>query len=392
MTGGTVIGRERRKLALAGVVALLALVPGLLGDSRAHARGVSFILDPVASFNQPIDVRQAPGEPDLLFVAEKGGRVRVMENGVISPTPFLSITNRVASGGEEGLLSLAFHPNYQQNRRLYVLYVNQRPGHDIQVDQFKVRKSDPTRANHRKRRKVIVVQHNQADNHNGGQLQFEPGTNDLYISVGDGGPQGDPENDAQDPTSLLGKLLRITPRGRGYDVPGDNPYAGSPGRKQVYALGLRNPFRFSFDSQNGALTAGDVGGTQWEEVNYVADPAPGLNFGWQDFEGTNATGFSIPPAASPHTPPVHEYPNGAGPDAVTGGYVVRDPDLPALAGQYLFADFFDGDLLTIQVPAGTAGTPVGLNLPNLAAFGEGLGGQIYVASLNGQVSALEPGP
>ena len=381
------------RLALGGAFALATAALSLLlgGSTPARAGESAFALDHLGDFNQPVDVREAPGEKDLLFVVEKAGKIRVVEEGMTLAKPFLDITNRVSSMGEEGLLSLAFHPNYPRNRRFYVFYVNTDAGHDVEVDQFKRRKGSAVRAIKRSRKELLVVQHNQANNHNGGQLQFAPDTKHLYISIGDGGPQGDPENDAQRRTSLLGKLLRIIPRGGGgYDVPDDNPFVGRKGRRQIYARGLRNPFRFSFDSENGALTIGDVGGSQREEVDYVANPQPGLNFGWNDFEGTLETDFGLGANANPHTPPIYDYPNGAGPDAVTGGYVVRDPDLPALVGQYLYADFYDGDLLTLTVPAGTAGTPVGLNVPNLSSFGEGTDGQIYVASLNGPVHALEP--
>jgi len=391
MTGGTVIGKEgRAQIALGAAVGLVALLGGLALGGRADARGAAFELEQVGDFNAPVDVRDAPGEPSLLLVVEKAGKVRVVDDGITLAKPFLNIKKRVSSGGEEGLLSLAFHPNYERNRRFYVFYVNTKPGHDVEVAQYKRQKNSEVRAAKKSRRKTLYVQHNQANNHNGGQLQFEPGTNDLYVSVGDGGPQGDPEDDAQDPGSMLGKLHRITPRGKGgYEVPADNPFVGIAGRDEVYALGLRNPFRFSFDSGSGALTIGDVGGSEREEIDYVAAPAPGLNFGWNDFEGTLETDFGIGADADPHTPPIHEYPNGAGPDAVTGGYVVRDPGLPALAGEHLYADFYDGDLLTLEVPAGTPGTPIGLNVPQLASFGEGLDGQIYVVSLAGDVFRLE---
>jgi len=393
MTGGTAIGGAMPKLELAAGVLAAALTGVLLGSGRAEAGGGSFALDPVGEFNQPVDVRQAPGEPDLLFVVEKAGKIRVVEGGEILAKAFLNIKKRVSSSGEEGLLSLAFHPNYERNRRFYVFYVNTDTGHDVEVDQFKRRKGSAVRAIKRSRKQLIVVQHNQANNHNGGQLQFAPGTKHLYISIGDGGPQGDPENDAQKRTRLLGKLLRIIPRGGGdYDVPADNPFLGRKGRKQIYARGLRNPFRFSFDSENGALTIGDVGGTDWEEVNYVADPDPGLNFGWNDFEGMHETTFGIPPLADPHTPPIHEYANDAATCAITGGYVVRDPDLPALDGQYVFADFCEGELRAIQVPSGAAGQPIGLDAGNPSSFGEGLDGQIYVVSLGGGVFALESAP
>ena len=395
VTAGTVIGMEgtRRRLGLASAALAVAVGAALAVGSTASAGEPAFSLDPVGDFEQPVHVDDAPGDDKRLFVVEKQGKVRVVVNGNVRKRPFLNITERVEAGGEQGLLSIAFHPKYATNRRFYVFYVNHDDGNDLQVDQFKRRAASRVRAVKSSRRTVIKVQHNQANNHNGGQLQFGPDRN-LYIATGDGGPQTDPENDAQKRSSLLGKILRIRPKGTGgYTVPTDNPYAQSGGRDEIWALGLRNPFRFSFDSQSGALTIGDVGGSDWEEVDYVADPPPGLNFGWNDYEGAHETTFGIGPLASPHTPPIHEYANAGSPAcAVTGGYVVRDPGLPPLAGQYLFADYCLDGLRTITVPAGAPGTPVGLSPQDVVSFGEGPGRQIYVVSLGGEVSALELAP
>ncbi|MEO8091517.1 MAG: PQQ-dependent sugar dehydrogenase [bacterium] len=393
MTGGTVIGREggRRAATVAAVAIATVALAALVGRAPAGAGVSDYTLEDIGDFDQPVHVAEAPGAPDLLFVVEKPGVVRVLDNGVEQATPFLKMRRRVSDSGEQGLLSIAFHPNYAQNRRFFVFYVNTDSGHDLQVDQFRRSQDSELRADKSSRRKVIVIQHDQADNHNAGQLQFGPDDR-LYISTGDGGPQGDPENDAQRKSSLLGKILRIRPRYQGgYTAPGTNPFVGAPGADEVFARGLRNPFRFSFDRDTDALTIGDVGGSAYEEVDYVADGGLGANFGWNDYEGSQETTFGIGQNAPGHVPPIHEYPNGLGADAVTGGYVVRDPGLPGLQGQYVFADFYDGDLLTIQVPSGAAGTPVDLQVDYPSSFGEGLDGQIYVVSLNGDVFALEQG-
>jgi glucose/arabinose dehydrogenase len=381
------------RLALAAVVALAVVVVWALTVSdRARARG-GFDLVEVGNFNSPVHADDAPGADGLLFVVEQGGKIRVLRDEKKVKKPFLDITDIVRSGGEEGLLSVAFHPGYDDNRRFYVFYTNSKG--DIRIDQFKRKQSGRLRASRASRARVIKIEHDQAANHNGGQLQFGP-DGYLYAGIGDGGPQGDPEDDAQDPANLLGKLIRIDPLGRGgYDVPAGNPYAdnGDPGADEIFSIGLRNPWRFSFDSVTGAITIGDVGGRDWEELDYVsgADPGLGANFGWNDYEGFTETSFGTPPNASPHTEPIAAFSHDA-PDnfnAITGGYVVNDPGLPALTGQYLFADYFIGEVRAVQVPSGADGTEVGVSASSIASFAEGEGNQIYVISRNGPVLRLE---
>lgn len=393
MIGGT-IGRERGRRLLAAVALLLALVPALGGHAQARA-GQTYVLDDLGDFQNPVFADNAPGAPNLLFVVEQRGVVQVLEDGQLQDKPFLDISSRVQFGGEQGLLSIAFHPNYASNRRFYVYYINEDAGNDIEVDQYRARQANPLRADRDSRRRTIIVQHNQADNHNGGQLQFGD-DGDLYMGTGDGGPQGDPENDAQDTDRLLGKILRISPRGSGgYEIPPDNPYVGGPGRNQIFALGLRNPYRFSLDSADGALTIGDVGGDAQEEVDYEPDGGLGANFGWNDYEGFDETGFGIGPNADPYEPPILDYDHSSpGSEAISGGYVIHDPDLPALAGRYIYADFYDGALRTLVPGEGGASgdAALGLNAGLVSGFGEGANGQIYVVDYNGNVYALEPGP
>jgi glucose/arabinose dehydrogenase len=393
MTGGTVIGSDASRargvlaaLLVAGACAA-ALVAG--GSSASAGPAGGYFLDEVGTFNRPVHVDDDGVNPELLFIVEVAGTIRVVKGGNKKRKPFLDIVDIVGSGGEEGLLSVAFHPGYADNRRFYVVYTTN--GGDIRVDQFKRRDDKPTRARFGSREKVIKIQHDQGSNHNGGQLQFGD-DGDLYISVGDGGPQEDPEDDAQRTDSLLGKILRISPRaGGGYDVPTDNPYVGGKGLDEIFALGLRNPYRFSFDSETGALTIGDVGGNAFEEVNYEADGGLGANFGWNDFEGLEETTFGFEPPANPHAEPIHAYPH-TGVAAITGGYVVRDPGLPDLQGQYLFADHFEGELRAIEVPSGDPGAALDIPISRPSSFGEGAGRQIYVVSLDGGVFALEPNP
>ena len=313
----------------------------------------------------------------------------------IHAASFLDISKRVATtGAEEGLLSIAFHPRYEKNRRFFVFYVNTQPGHDLQVDQFKHRRDSTVRARARSRQTTLIVPHDQANNHNGGQLQFGPDDH-LYVSTGDGGPQRDPENDAQSSDSLLGKILRISPREEGsYDIPKSNPFAGGPGRGEIFATGLRNPYRFTFDAETGAIAIGDVGLAAFEEVDYEpAGGALGANFGWNDYEGFQQTTFGTAPLADPHEPPIHAYSDAPGPcEAITGGYVVRDPDLPTLGGRYIYADYCGGPLRSL-VPAEDGASDdasLGLSPAHVSSFGEGTARQLYVVSRDGPVYALEP--
>jgi glucose/arabinose dehydrogenase len=389
MAGGTVIGREGRRLGLALGAALVALLAALATGGSARAGLLDFNLVDIGNFNSPVHVDDAPGAEGLLFVVQQRGTIKVLDDEVKKKTPFLDIRDIVQAGGEEGLLSVAFHPDYDTNRRFYVYYTNHQG--DIRIDQFKRRAADPLRASVRSRKKVIKVDHDQASNHNGGQVQFGP-DGYLYLATGDGGPQQDPEDDAQDTDSLLGKILRIDPLGQGgYDVPADNPYVGVAGADEIFALGLRNPWRFSFDSMTGALTVGDVGGTAYEEVDYVADGGLGANFGWNDYEGFAETAFGIGDNASPHTEPIAVFSHGA-PDnfcAIAGGYVVRDPGLPALTGQYVLGDLCANEIRAIQVPSGAEGTDIGVSGNDVVAFGEGEDAQIYVVDLGGDVFRLE---
>ncbi|MGI9019963.1 MAG: PQQ-dependent sugar dehydrogenase [Solirubrobacterales bacterium] len=391
MTGGTVIGREGRRPAIAGAIALvLAALIALAGGQRAEAGPPpEFRLVDLGNFHDPVHVSEAPDSPNVVFVVSRSGKIRVLKNGRKRTAPFLDIRDLVQAGGEEGLLSVAFHPDYGLNRQFYVYYVDNQG--DIQIDQFRRRANEPLRAGLGSRRPVITIPHNQASNHNGGLVMFGP-DDLLYAGIGDGGPQQDPENDAQSTGTLLGKLIRIDPLdGGSYTSPPANPYVGVEGRDEIFALGLRNPWRFSFDSLTGALTIADVGGADREEVDYVADGGLGDNFGWNDYEGFVETSFGIGGNASPHTAPIADFSHND-PDnfcAITGGYVVRDPGLPALSGQYVFSDLCANAIEAITVPAGAAGTEIGLSVPLPVSFGEGENGQIYVVALGGDVFRLE---
>jgi glucose/arabinose dehydrogenase len=239
---------------------------------------------------------------------------------------------------------------------------------------------------------VLVIPHPNHENHNGGQIEFGPDGN-LYIGTGDGG--GSSGDNARRLDSLLGKLLRIGPRGDGprdYTVPADNPYVGLPGRDEIYSYGLRNPWRFSFDSATGNVAIGDVGDQSWEEVDYeTLSGARGANFGWPQWEGNTLHDIARP-GPDPPQAPIHTYSSSglSGNCAVTGGYVVHDPSLPTLAGRYLYADWCRGDIMSFvpHLNGASDNRAEGLHVSFPSSFGEGARGHIYVASLNGRVYRL----
>ena len=366
-------------VAAAALAVLLTLtVAGREPDSRAGAGVTGLGLDQVGTFEAPVYVDSAPRKRKLLFVVEQQGTIRVLRNGRKLSRPFLDLSDRVQSAGfEEGLLSVAFHPKYKKNRRFFVYYTNTEGNN--QVDGFKTRKKNPVRAKPKSRRKVLELAHPVASNHNGGQLQFGPDKL-LYLAPGDGAVEADK---AQDRNSLLGKLLRIKPkRKRGYRSPKSNPFVGEAGRDEIYALGLRNPYRFSFDSKTGDISIGDVGQSAWEELDHeTLASAKGANFGWPTFEG-NVGG----PAPPNYRAPVHVYPNDAGTCAVTAGVVVRDPALPSLAGRLVYADYCGNEIRSLNPDAGTpTDTSTGLSISSATSFGETSGGKVYVTSHSGPV-------
>ncbi len=383
-----------RKSALA--VLAVAVAAAVAATGAAGQTGLR--LAKVGDFNAPVYAEDAPGAKRLLFVVEQPGVVRVLRRHRTLPRPFLDISELVGFGGEQGLLSIAFPPDYERSRRFYVYYTNKQG--DIEIDEFKRSRRSDVRATKSSRRVVLVINHRQASNHNGGQLQFGP-DGMLYIGTGDGGGSGDGFDNARHPGNLLGKLLRIDPRppkpGSGaprlpYRIPADNPYggAGNSGADEVYAYGLRNPWRFSFDGN--LLAIGDVGQGSIEEVDVIGvGNARGANFGWPQYEGTRLFDEDRP-GADPPVFPVHEYTHNEGGCTVTGGYVVHDPGLPALEGRYIYADFCIGELRSFGL-SGTQGAvgdaSLGLSVPQISSFGEGVRGQIYALSLDGPVYRLE---
>jgi glucose/arabinose dehydrogenase len=350
----------------------------------------------IGNFASPVYVTGAPGFPDLLFVVEQPGTVRVIRKGHELQRPFLDVSGLISSGGERGLLSIAFPPNYQQSRRFYVYYTDHRG--DIRIDEFK--RQSATRAARSSRRAVIEIPHPVNSNHNGGQLQFLG--NLLYFGTGDGGSGGDPPNNAQNRDVLLGKLLRIDPRPRGgrpYSVPTDNPFVGRPGRDEIYSYGLRNPFRFSFDeasAKSPRIAIGDVGQNRFEELDYTTvDAARGANFGWDAFEGFSPyrDENSGTPDPGGTVKPIFAYPHSRDDScSIIGGYVVHDPRLPSLVGHYVYADLCEGELRSLvpHLHGASGDRKLGLRISTPSSFGEDTQGRIYVCSLDGPVYRLVP--
>jgi glucose/arabinose dehydrogenase len=385
-----------RSLTLTLLAALTALVAA--GAAQAAPR-----LTAVGSFSAPTYVTAPPGDPHRLFVVERAGVVKVIVDGG-APRTFLDIHGEVDQDGEEGLLSMAFAPDYATSGRMYVYFTAKDPaqggGSTITVTEFRRSASDPNAADPATRRTLIQVPHPTNSNHDGGQLQFGP-DGMLYIGTGDGGSGNDPPNNAQNRRSLLGKLLRIdpnpSPAGAQHSIPAGNPFAsGASGAPEVWAYGLRNPWRFSFDRQTGDLVIGDVGQNAREEVDFAPrGSGAGANYGWRCFEGINHTpGISPQCTPSDYVPPVFDYDRTGGFGcSITGGYVVRDPALTTLAGRYLYADLCRSKLRSLVLAASGASGDREESLEvsggQIVSFGEDSCGHVFVVSIQGSVSRID---
>jgi glucose/arabinose dehydrogenase len=367
--------------------ALLALLAGLAACGTSADGAAGLRLQRIGGFASPVHVTAPPGDSSRVFVVEQEGVIRVVHNGRTLRTPFLDIRDRVFCCGEQGLLSMAFAPDYARTGRFYVYYTANSGRQRVEA----FRRSSANRASRGSRRLVL----NMADpepNHNGGLLVFGPDRL-LYVGTGDGGSGNDPHGprgNAQNLNSLLGKILRIDPRasrGRPYTIPRSNPYVGRSGRDEIWSYGLRNPWRFSFDRRSGDLIVGDVGQNSIEEVNFVRS-GRGVNFGWRPWEGRRRN-FNEPAPGAVF--PVITYPTGSG-CAVTGGYVVRDPRLRGWDGRYLWADFCRGEIESAVLSPGRASSrrDTGLRAGNLSSFGEDALGRVYVVSLSGPVYRIVP--
>jgi glucose/arabinose dehydrogenase len=382
------------------ILSVIAVAPVPEGAAQT-APGV--LLAPVPGvFELPVAMAQHPKSDDLYFV-EKTGRVRAVREGLIyDPVPVLDLSSEVAGGLEQGLLGLAFSPD---GNFLYVNLTNSEG--DTRVLEFAFKDGGVVAES---RRRVLAVDQPE-ENHNGGTLVFGP-DGYLYLGLGDGGGAGDPSNNGQDPSTLLGSLLRIDPRpskGAPYSVPRDNPFAsgskvrlsreakrGDPPRPEIWAYGLRNPWKFSFDRKTGDLWIADVGQSALEEVNFRSgNSRGGENYGWNQMEGNELYADRPQRAEEPknHVPPIYVYPNeGSDACSVTGGFVYRGNAIEWLRGAYVFSDWCDGRLRYIREKNGkvTEEGELGLTVPLLASFGEDHDGELYAISLDGNVFKLLP--
>jgi len=369
---------------------LLIACNGFLDTPKPPSGAPSLFL--IGNFNSPVYVTAPPGDSARLFVVEQGGTIRVLHHDTTRTRPFLNITSRVLSGGERGLLSMAFHPQYATNGRFYVYYTNSNG--DIRIVRFNV-SSDPDSANPATADTVLKIPHPVNNNHNGGQLQFGP-DGMLWAATGDGGGGGDPDGNGQDKHALLGKLLRVDVNGAsGYVIPPDNPgVTDTSFAPEVWSYGLRNPWRFSFDRQKGDLYIADVGQNLWEEVDVApaaSQAGRGANYGWNIMEGNHCYNASSCNTAG-LTLPVTEYIHSFGACSITGGYVYRGSALPALTGNYFYGDFCNGTIESIQYPGSGPADWTSLLTPgsNLSSFGQDARGELYVVQLTGPVYRIQP--
>jgi glucose/arabinose dehydrogenase len=363
---------------------------------RARPAQTGVRLAAVGTFRSPVYVTAPRGDRRRIFVVEQGGTIRVVRGAKRLSRPFLDIRSLVTSGGEQGLLSMAFAPDYARTRRFYVNYTDKQ---GLQrVVEYRRSRSSADRALSDSARTVLRYD-GEEPNHNGGLLVFGPDRL-LYLGTGDGGGANDQHGshgNAQDLGSLLGKILRIDPRpsgGRPYSVPASNPFTGRAGaRPEIYSYGLRNPWRFSFDRATGDLTIADVGQDAIEEIDFARrGEASGANYGWRPYEGTRRVTNETAPG---HVPPVLQLTHDAGNCSVTGGYVVRDRSVPELDGRYVYGDLCKGELRSVRLAPGSASGDAAIpGLPKvqqLSSFGEDALGRVYVVSLTGPVYRLAAG-
>ncbi|MBT5657371.1 MAG: hypothetical protein HOI89_06285 [Phycisphaerae bacterium] len=357
----------------------------------------------VTGLARPVLVTAAPGDTSRLFIVEQRsgstGRIRIFDlaTNLLVSTPFLSLT--VSTGSEQGLLGMAFHPDYNTNGYFFINYTNS-SGNTI-VARYQV-SSNPNIANSGSATTVMSISQPYS-NHNGGMIAFGPNDGYLYIGTGDGGSGGDPGNRAQDISGqLLGKILRIDVDSLPYSIPADNPFVGVTGDDEIWAYGMRNPWRFSFDRDTGDLYIGDVGQNAWEEIDIQpAGAAGGENYGWRCYEGDHAYNTSGCPSASTMVFPVHEYAQGGSPYrcSITGGNVYRGDGIPDLQGTYFFGDYCSNQIWSFRWD-GSGGitnledrtselSPNAGSIGSISSFGEGADGTIYVCDLGGEVFAIQ---
>jgi glucose/arabinose dehydrogenase len=360
-----------RRIALIAVpLAVLAVVAAVVarGSGEEEQRLSYRFAVAVRNVDEPVHVTAPRSEPNNLYIVEKGGRIRVRVRGRLRARPFLDISKLVSNGSEQGLLSMAFHPNYGRNKRFFVYYTD--TGGDERIVEYRSRglSRSPLRV------RQLLFLDDPYSNHNGGQLVFGP-DGYLYAGDGDGGSGGDPENRAQNMGVLFGKIFRF------------NVNARRP-RAVITALGLRNPWRFSFDRQTGDLYIGDVGQNAWEEVDFTPRQSPGLeNYGWRVYEGRARFTNETPNPAGKLVFPIVVLPNGPN-CSVISGFVYRGTAVPSARGRYFFGDNCVAQIRSVAAPGGTQMRNEPFSINGLSSFGEDARGELYAASLNGVVYRL----
>jgi glucose/arabinose dehydrogenase len=362
------------------LVASLALTTASADEPAAPRQAAKVALKEVARAQNPIAGAAGPG--GTVWIAERAGTVRVLDDKGLGE-PVLDISDETTTDGERGLLGIAFDKKFAH---FYISYTNLEG--TSTVDEFAVRHGK-IRPN---TRRTVITQPQPYSNHNGGDIRFGP-DGYLYIALGDGGSGGDPHGNGQNLDTLLGKMLRIDPQGgKPYAIPRDNPFVDDPNAKdEIWAYGLRNPWRFSFDARTGDLLIADVGQNDWEEIDWApAKSGGGENYGWSQMEGTHPFRGGTEPAN--HVPPVHEYDRTGLGCAVTGGYVYRGRAIPDLKGQYVFSDYCDGTLRTLRMKNGkvTGESDLGVNGGEVISFVQGGDGELYVLGIGGSVSRIDP--
>ncbi len=387
---------NRLALPVACVVALACNVQ-VSTAQRGEQLGDIALRSVVRGLASPVGMAIAGDGSRRLFVIEQPGTIRIVASGRLRARPFLDMVEKVSSGGERGLLGLAFHPRFEKNRRFYVNYTNN--SGDTVIAEYRGSRRHANRALPGSERVVLGFDQPFA-NHNGGHLAFGP-DDYLYIATGDGGSAGDPQGNGQRRDTLLGKILRIDVDSRsgdrGYGIPQDNPFAGEPGvRGEIWSYGLRNPWRFSFDRRTEAMWIGDVGQNQWEEIDFEpASSVGGLNWGWNVKEGTRCFVTQTDCAAAEATQdlmdPIAEYSHDFG-CSVTGGYVYGGKRFRSLQGLYFFADYCSGNIWTLDASDSSAQEEVlrldsGRSIPS---FGENGAGELFVIDHAGELLRVVP--
>ena len=356
----------------------------------AASQGITIGAEEVArGFDNPVYLTAPPGDARL-FVVEQPGRIRIIDNGRLVARPFLDVTGKVGYGGERGLLSVAFHPLYGTNGFLFVNYTN-RNG-DTQIERYTVSADrnvvDPATA------KLILAIDQPYSNHNGGLVMFGP-DGMLYVGMGDGGSQRDPHNNGQNPNALLGKLLRINvDRGDPYSVPSGNPFASGGGKGEIWAVGLRNPWRFSFDKPTGLLYIGDVGQDKYEEVNIAPANRAGVNYGWSAMDGPDCFKSSTCNKTQFQQPAL-TYTHDSGTCSIIGGFVYRGRAIPEVVGQYFYSDYCNSWVRSLSYANDKVRSYhqwIDGGLGSIVSFGEDSTGELYICSSNGRVYRIVKRP